>query len=144
MADNIKIVGEILDTQQVSRYDTDDINLLSSTLLKENFGQPEDYIEYYVYDIGGNLLNINYSYKNFKLPNTQGQNPGDYNNISVGSISNYNSQSYSTLPIIEIDPIKDLQNLGYSSGEFKVQYNIFTNKISDYKADLCLKEISSD
>ena len=145
MADNIKIVGEILNTQQVSRYDTDDTNLLSPILLKEDFGQPQDYIEYFVYDAGGNLLNVNYSYRDFKLPNTQGQTPGDYNDISVGVISNYNSQSYSSLPVIEIDPVKDLQNLGYSSGEFKVQYNLFNNKISDSsQSGLFLKEISAD
>ncbi len=40
MADNIKIVGEILNTQQVSRYDSDDTNLLSPILLKEDFGNP--------------------------------------------------------------------------------------------------------
>jgi hypothetical protein len=30
MADNIKIVGSILDTTQVSRYDTDDLRLIAS------------------------------------------------------------------------------------------------------------------
>ena len=145
MADNIKIVGEILDTQQVSRYNSDDTNLLSPILLKEDFGQSNDYIEYFVYDIGGNLLNTDYSYIDFKLPPTQGQTPGFYDDVSVGVISNYNSQSYSTLPIIEIDPVNDLQSLGYTSGEFKVQYNIFNNKISDpSQVGLFLKEISSD
>jgi len=145
MAGNIKIVGEILNTQQVSRYDSDDTNLLSPILLKEDFGNPNDYIEYFVYDAGGNLLNLNYSYKDFKLPTTYGQTPGNYNDISTGVISNYDSQSYSTLPIIEIDPVKDLQNLGYTSGEFKVQYNFFNNKISDSsQAGLFLKEISAD
>jgi hypothetical protein len=44
MADNIKIVGNITDTQQISRYDEADVNLLSSSLLKEDFGQQNDYI----------------------------------------------------------------------------------------------------
>jgi hypothetical protein len=127
MADNIKIVGEIISIQQVSRYDDADLNLLSPQTVKEDFGQQNDYIEYYVYDIGDNLLNINYSYKNFKLP------PSSYIDPVNGS-----------LPIIEIDPIKDLQNLGYNSGEFKVQYNFFNNKISDPNAGLFLKEISAD
>ena len=145
MADNIKIVGEILNTQQISRYDSDDTNLLSPILLKEDFGYPNDYIEYFIYDAGGNLLNLNYSYKDFKLPTTQGQTPGNYSDVSVGVISNYNSQSYSTLPVIEIDPVKDLQNLGYTSGEFKVQYNFFNNRISSAsQSGLFLKEISAD
>jgi hypothetical protein len=126
MADNIKIVGEIFNTQQVSRYTEEDLNLLSPFTLKEDFGLPNDYIEYYVYNIGGNLLNFNYNYKNFKLPPTSAVTP-------TGS-----------LPIIEIDPINDLKSLGYTSGEFKVQYNFFNNKLSDPTAGLFLKEISSD
>jgi hypothetical protein len=143
MADNIKIVGNITNTQQISRYDEADVNLLSSSLLKEDFGQQNDYIEYFIYDAGGNLLNTNYSYKNFKLPTNYGLNPAPYDNISVGVISNF-TQSISTLPVIEIDPVKDLQTLGYSSGEFRVQYNFFNNKLSDPSAELFLKEISAD
>jgi len=127
MADNIKIVGEILDTQQVPRYTEEDLNILPSQLIKEDFGVSNDYIEYFVYDIAGNLLDLNYNYKDFKLA------PNSYLDPTSGS-----------LPIIEIDPVKDLQSLGYSSGEFKVQYNFFGNKISNPNAELFLKEISSD
>jgi len=127
MADNIKIVGEILNTQQISRYDEADLNLFSSQILKEDFGQQNDYIEYFVYDAGNNLLNINYSYKDFKSPSTSFIDP-----------------TTNALPIIEIDPVKDLQNLGYSSGEFIVQYNLFNNQISNPEAELFLKEISAD
>jgi hypothetical protein len=126
MIDNIKIVGSILNTQEVSRYDDTDVRLLTSQRIQEDFGQQNDYIEYFIYDAVGNLLNTNYSYKDFKLPPTSFITPSG------------------NLPIIEIDPVKDLQNVGYSSGEFKVQYNFFSNKISNPNADLFLKEISSD
>jgi hypothetical protein len=151
MADNIKIVGEILNTQEVSRYDDADVKLLTSQTIRENFGQTNDYIEYYVYDIGGNVLNTNYSYKNFKLPVDSNLVPEissslDVNNsipsTNIGIESNTVTSSY--FPIIEIDPVKDLQNLGYTSGEFKVQYNFFNNKLSNPSAELFLKEISSD
>ena len=99
MADNIKIVGEILNIQEVSRYDDTDVRLLTSQRIQEDFGQKNDYIEYFVYDAGNNLLNTSYSYKDFKLPNTSFVNTNGF------------------LPIIEIDPVKDLQNLGYSSGD---------------------------
>jgi hypothetical protein len=128
MADNIKIVGEILNQQQVSRYDANDVNLLSPQTLKEDFGQQNDYIEYFVYDAGGNLLNVNYNYKDFKLPSTSYVDPVN-----------------GALPIIEIDPIKDLQNLGYSSGEFVVNYSFFNNIISNpSESGLFVKEISAD
>jgi hypothetical protein len=127
MADNIQIIGNILNTQEISRYDSNDIRLLSSQKIKENFGQPNDYIEYFVYDAGNNLLDTNYSYKSFKSPSTSYIDPINGN-----------------LPIIEIDPIEDLRNIGYTSGEFKVQYNFFNNKISNPDAGLFLKEISAD
>jgi hypothetical protein len=127
MADNIKIVGNIVNIQQVPRYDDADVNLLVPQTIQEDFGLLNDYIEYFVYNVGGDILNTDYTYKDFKSPNTSYINPTNKG-----------------LPIIEIDPIKDLQNLGYTSGEFKVQYNLFTNKISNSSAELFLKEISAD
>ena len=127
MADNIKIIGEIVNIQEVSRYNEDDTRLFSAQLLKEDFGKTNDYIEYFVYDAAKNILDINYNYLDYKLPNISYVDPINGN-----------------LPIIEIDPVKDLQNLGYSSGEFIVQYNFFNNKISDPSAGLFIKEISSD
>jgi len=126
MADNIKIVGEILNTQQVARYNEEDVRLFTPQTLQESFGLQNDYIEYFTYDAGGNLLNTNYNYKSFISPQTSFVN-------ATGS-----------LPIIEIDPVKDLQTLGYLSGEFKVQYNLFNNKLSSPNAELFLKEISAD
>jgi hypothetical protein len=154
MADNIKIVGSILSTSQVSRYETDDLRLITSLNIKKSFDPFNDYIEYYVYDITSNPLEDNYNYRSYKLPTDESLNPGvtpDLNTTNqtatgaqVGTVSNLNTTS-STYPIIEIDPVQDLQNLGYSSGEFKVQYNIFKNKISSYpSAELFIKEISPD
>jgi hypothetical protein len=153
MADNIKIVGSILNTTQVSRYSADDLRLITSQKIKKSFGAPNDYIEYFVYDIGNTLLETSYNYREYKLPNDVALNSGVNPNLNinnttstgaeVGSVSNLSiTASY---PIIEIDPVMDLENLGYSSGEFKVQYNIFKNKISSFpSASLFIKEISPD
>lgn len=154
MADNIKIIGNILNTTTVSRYSAEDINLIPSTKLQENFGGESDYIELFIYDAGGNLLNIDYNYLNYKLPPNTGLTPGVEtqpnvdNNIpteNVGIVAISSPQTSSLYPIIEIDPVKDLQNLGYSSGEFSIRYNFFQNKISNYINEaLFIKEISSD
>jgi len=153
MANNIQIVGNIVNSSTISRYSNQDTTLLTPIELEENFGDSSDYIEYYVYDAGGNLLNINYDYKDFKLPSSYGlipsvnTFPNTFDSIStsdVGIVSNTNNQTGSLYPIIEIDPIKDLENFGYTSGEFKVQYNFFTKKISNTSAELFIKEISSD
>ena len=65
MADNIKIVGNITNSTVVSRYSTDDVRLISSQNIQEDFGNNSDYIEYYIYDAGGSLLNTNYNYSDF-------------------------------------------------------------------------------
>jgi hypothetical protein len=154
MADNIKIVGSILNTTEVSRYDNADLRLITSKKIQKSFNANKDYIEYHVYDIGNNLLDANYDYRQYRLPSNYSLNPGVTSNLNinnttatgaeVGSVSNLSTTS-STYPIIEIDPVQDLQDLGYTSGEFKVQYNIFKNKISKFpNADLFIKEISPD
>ena len=154
MADNIKIVGSILGTSQVSRYTTDDLRLITSLKVNKSFSTFDDYIEYHVYDLSDQLIEKNYNYRKYKLPANVPLNPGvipttNTNNTTatgaeVGSVSNLSTTS-SSYPIIEIDPVQDLQDLGYSSGEFKVQYNVFKNKISKYpNAELFIKEISAD
>jgi len=126
MADNIKIVGQVLDTSRVNRYDAQDEQLLLPIIQQETFGKPEDYVEYFVFDLGGNVLNSNYNYNSYKLPSNYGY-----------------SQSY--LPILEIDPIQDIENLGYESGEVTSRYNFF-RKVSGepFSTQLFISQISSD
>jgi hypothetical protein len=121
MANNIQIVGNIINSSTISRYSNQDTTLLTPIELEENFGNNGDYIEYYVYDAGGNLLNINYDYKDFKLPSSYGLTPSvttfpnTFDSIltsNVGIVSNTNTQTGSLYPIIEIDPVKDLENYG--------------------------------
>ena len=175
---NIKIVGNILDKTTISRYSEDDINLiLPSKLLKETFESPDlsrnkkivsrdpnqqvnytsssrDYIEYYVYDQGGNIITSTYSYTNYKLPASSSLIPsvtnypnttGNIQTENIGIVSTL-STSGSLFPEIEIDPTSDLQKLGFTSGLFKVQYNFFTSILSNIgvSSNLFIKEISAD
>ena len=152
MADNIKIVGNIIDTTEVSRYSSEDIKLIPSQKIDENFGGKNNYIEFYVYDVGDNLLNTSYNYLDYKLPPSLGLKPGvstspniqgDIPTENVGIVSTLAEPTSSLYPIIEIDPIQDLQKLGYTSGEFKVRYNLFQNILSNYRDKaLFIKEIS--
>jgi hypothetical protein len=126
MADNIKIIGNINDIQRLNRLNPEDLNLLSSEVKNQIFGFENDYIEFFIYDSTRNLINSNYNYRNFKLPTTSFLTPGN------------------NLPLIEIDPVNDLQSLGYISGEFITQYNFQTRKISSPDAELFISEISED
>jgi len=126
MADNIKIIGNINDIQRINRLNSEDLNLLSSEVKNQIFGFENDYIEFFIYDPAQNLINSNYNYRNFKLPTNSFLTPGN------------------NLPLIEIDPVNDLQSLGYISGEFITQYNFQTRKISSPNAELFISEISED
>ena len=126
MADNIRIIGNINDIQRVNRLKSEDLNLLDIQVKNQTFGFENDYIEYFVYDGGGNLIDSNYNYRDFKLPSNSFTTPG------------------AKLPIIEIDPTIDLQSLGYFSGQFKTQYNFQTKKVSSPDAELFISKISED
>jgi hypothetical protein len=126
MTDNVKIIGQVLDTNRVNRYDAQDEQLLLPIVQQEVFGKPKDYVEYFVFDLGGNVLNSNYNYNSYKLPSNYGY-----------------SQSY--LPTLEIDPVQDIENLGYESGEVTSRYNFF-RKVSGepFNTQLFISQISSD
>jgi hypothetical protein len=126
MADNIRIVGEILNTDIVNRYDFQDEQLLLPSIQQETFGAASDYVEYFVFDLGGSVLNSDYNYQSYKLPPNVGY-------------------SQSLLPILEIDPIQDIRNLGYESGEVTSRYNFF-KKVSGEPFDnqLFIQQISTD
>jgi hypothetical protein len=126
MADNIKIVGQVTDTERINRYTVQEEQLLNPILNQETFGLPQDYIEYFLFDQGGNTLNSDYNYNSYKLPSNS-------------------AYSQSLLPDIEIDPIKDIQDLGYESGEVISRYNFF-RKISGepFSSQLFIQQISTD
>jgi hypothetical protein len=127
MANNIKIIGNVNNTSRITRINNDDLNLLSPEVKNQYFGFENDYIELFVYDTSNNLLSTNYNYNSFKLPSTSGLS------------------AENTLPIIEIDPVQDLQNLGYVSGEFSTQYHFQKRYISSPDlSELFISEISSD
>ena len=85
MADNIKIVGSILSTTQVSRYTADDLRLITSYKIQKSFGASNDYIEYYVYDIGNTLLETSYNYREYKLPSDIALNSGISPNLNINN-----------------------------------------------------------
>ena len=126
MADNIKIVGQILDIGIVNRYTLQDEELMVPVVQQGTFGQPNDYIEYFVFDLGGTTLNSDYNYRSYKLPATS-------------------AYSQSLLPNLEIDPIQDIENLGYESGEVTVRYNFFRKLAGEpFDNSLYIQQISSD
>tara|TARA_R110002020_G_scaffold174307_1_gene365425 strand:- start:4123 stop:11802 length:7680 start_codon:yes stop_codon:yes gene_type:complete len=106
-------------------YDSQDENLISSfdvdTVLTAS-----SYIEFFIYENNTTLAYQNYSYINYSVEN-------DSPSTGINSISQFN-----------IDPEKDLQNLGFDRGDSIAYYNFLTKEIGDPNQHLYIKEISSD
>jgi hypothetical protein len=126
MADNIKIIGDVSNTQRLSRIKDQDLQLISPTPKYKTFGDKDDYIQYTVYDNQRTLLYSSNNYLKYKLPS----------NSTLTPEGNY--------PIIEINPVKDLEDVGYISGEFITQYNFNKSIISGPTPVLFIDEISED
>jgi hypothetical protein len=125
MINNIKITGNINNINRLSRLKLEDENLLFIENKNQYFGFEGDYIEHHIYDINMNLIDSIYSYNDYKLP--------------TDSYLSFDSK----LPSIEIDPINDLQKLGYTSGQFISQYN-FQNTKTSPTDNVFIEDISSD
>ena len=121
----IKIIGNISNTSQSNRFDEKDIALLGQNKIINNFGTPDDYVEYHIHDILGNPLRQAYSYLSYKSPS----------NVALNIDGTYS--------FLEVDPIEDLKK-EYSNGEFQTTYNFFRNKLGLPVAPLFIKEISDD
>jgi hypothetical protein len=124
----INVTLSQLQSQNVDtvKYNADDVNLLGGNLILRQFGLSNDYVEQILYDVAGNLIDINYNYVNQQIQQT------------LVSPENTTSE-------VVINPESDLQQLGYTSGEFKLLYNFFRKKIGNGNANpFYIKEISSD
>jgi hypothetical protein len=122
----IRIIGNVTSFNRVNRFKLNDVTLVGIETLPTTFNPDVDYIEYSIYDIANNLLNITYDYTDYKNPQNKGLNPGG------------------TYSYLEINPEEDVQSY-YNIGEFVTQYNFFQSKIgTPQSADLFIKEISPD
>jgi replication initiation and membrane attachment protein DnaB len=110
----INVTLSQIDSQNINtvKYNEEDIELLNGNIIIKQFGLSNDYIEQVLYDSVNNLININYNYLNQQ--------------VQQSFISPNNTTSEVT-----INPETDLQQLGYTSGEFKLLYNFFRKKIGN-------------
>ena len=96
---------------------------VTTRLLNKRFGKPEDYIELHVYSNSGELLYSEDNFLDYKFPeNIQGEFTSELN----------------------MDPVKILQDRGFSSGQYKLSFNIQRKKIiNSFLKTFTLREISS-
>lgn len=106
-------------------YSSQDNRLVSSNFVTSDFGDTSDYIEFFIYDANGNLVDYDYNVKDY-YP--------DANSIA-------GSNRFSALTL---DPEKDLKLKGYSRGLLNIQYNFFRKLFNSSNGTLYwIKEISS-
>ena len=124
MAANVEEISSTLINNQLE-YNPQDENLISSFDI-DTILDSSSYIEYNIYDLNNNLLQIAYNYNSYTILN-DGQ-----------------SALNSNINQINIDPQKDLDDLGFNQGAYNVYYNILSRKIGSNLETLFLSEISSD
>jgi len=119
---NIDFLGNTSDYQQ---YADKDVSLINTSTVSTPFGSPSDYVEYFIYDLNGNLLSANYFEKNYTPVNPD------------PVTGNYTA--------LEIDPEADVKLNGYDRGSVEITYNFFRNIFrSDFTNRFWIKEISGD
>jgi hypothetical protein len=110
---------------EYQKYSNKDENLIISNFINSYFGNANDYIEYFIYDEIGTLLDNNYNASNYyPTPSSNNSQNGTYSSI-------------------ELDPRSDLESRGFSRGKTNIQYNFLrtlfnSNVVSKY----WIKEIS--
>ncbi len=82
-------------------------------------------IEFFIFDLNGNVLNSRYDYQNYQVLNTS-PNGGE------------------GLSQIILNPGNDTNSYGFSTGQYTAYYNFLVKRVGDYNNYLYVKEISSD
>ena len=105
-------------TFELQEYSSQDTNLISSLEVETSFNPSTDYVEYFIYNINGDLLySNNFGFPGYKLLDNQ----------------------------ISIDPETDIKALGFTEGNYNTVYNFLSNKLgSNSFIQYFISEISSD
>ncbi len=110
---------------QYQTYEQSDLSLINNSIITARFGGFDDYIEYYIKDVTGNILSSNY-------------NATQYN---IGSVVD---PITGTTTQLQLDPETDCKNAGYNRGSINVKYNFFTRQLASAPSQtFWIKEIST-
>jgi len=119
---NITYAGEGVQPVELSPQDQ---SLVTSNFINTQFGEANDYLELYIYDQNGQLIDFDYD-------------AFDYYPYLT---SNPKNDTYSTLVL---DPEKDLKNRGFNRGNLNAQYNFYKRLFnSRFGTFYWIKEIST-
>jgi len=119
---NVNYLGSNPEFQE---YNNKDLSLINYNIISRNFGETNDYIEYFINDLNNNLLSSNYNVLSYKIKNAD----------SVNNLGN----------IILLDPEYDVKNEGYDRGAVNITYNFFRKLFNSNETNrFWISDISSD
>jgi hypothetical protein len=119
---NITYAGEGVQNQDLSPLDK---QLVNSNFINSQFGAANDYLELYIYDENGNLLDFDYDGSDYYPYITNNPQNNTYSNLTL-------------------DPEKDLKNRGFNRGNLNIQYNFYKKLFnSGFGTQYWIKEIST-
>ena len=113
---NIQEVSPI--TFEVQSYSSEVTNLISSVDVETQFSPETDYLEYYVYDLNGNIVYANFfGFPNYTILDNQ----------------------------LAINPEQDIKDTGFGDGQYNTLYNFLSNELGSNGSTLYyISEISTD
>jgi hypothetical protein len=119
---NVNYLGSNPEYQEYSNKDT---SLITGNIISRTFGETNDYIEYFIYDLNNNLLTSNYNVNSYVIKNTDAVNP--------------------TGNILLLNPDKDIQDQGFDRGAVNITYNFFRKLFNSSELSrFWINQISTD
>lgn len=110
---------------KIPQIDAEDRKELQSNIIPKKFGKEEDYVEFHVYDGDDNLLESIEDFKSYNYP---------------PEISDHDSLTNEIL----VDVMGSLNDLGFTSGQYKTVLNIHRKKLyNTFEKIFFIKEIST-
>jgi len=140
---NIIITPLSSDPSTVQGYSITDLVNLNSQFLPSTFTPFEDIVEFYGYDLNGNIIAQNLDFRDYDFPNT------GLGTVASGSENQFNDisipQSNNKATEIRLNPGENVLNLVGTRGQFNVYYNFLRPLLgSNFTENYIISEISSD
>ena len=112
---------------QYQNYTPEDLALINTSLITPNFGTPDDYIEYFIKDVSGEVLSSVYYDSSYEIGSNINPLTGTTNKVSL-------------------NPEDDAKKNGYTRGVVNVKYNFFRRFLlsaPNPQQNFWIKEIST-
>ena len=119
---NVNYLGS---TPEFQEYNTKDLSLVNYNIISRNFGEGNDYIEYFIYDLNNNLLSSNYNVLSYTIKN--------------------NTPTDTSGNTLILTPDEDVKSEGYDRGAVNITYNFFRKLFnSSDNSRFWIRDISTD